>query len=151
VQLAFMEAAVRRAPLTAIQVLTPGGGFVDRAPWLTEASTAAHDRATPALTVVINRYAGSFPEVVVAQIVVAGYAIDALREATAFAELLVIGRHGDSEGGVRSLGSVARQLINTARCPILVATPNPTGAGYGPTQSASISDARPASSASSPR
>ena len=42
---------------------------------------------------------------VVAQIVVAGEAVDALREATASAELLVIGRHSGKERDARSLGS----------------------------------------------
>ena len=93
----------------------------------------------------------SFPEVVVAQIVVTGDAGDALREATATAELLVIGRHGGREPDARSLGSLTRQLINTARCPILVAPPIHRPVRDGQSQVASISDARPQSSASSPR
>ena len=90
--LAFMEAAVRRVQLT-IHVLTQGDGAEEHVSWANKASAAAHDRARSALAEAIDRYAGSFPNVVVSQIVVAGDAVDALSETTATAELLVIGRH----------------------------------------------------------
>ena len=151
VQLAFIRAAFRRARLTAIQVLTQGEGGWGHSPWAFGAPAAAHARATSALAELINHYAGSFPDVVVAQIVVMGDAVDVLREATLAAEVLVIGRRGGQEHEARGLGSQARQFINTARCPILVAPPIPAGSRDGKSHAASIGDVRPASSASSPR
>jgi nucleotide-binding universal stress UspA family protein len=151
VRMAFMRAAGRRARLTAIQVLTQGEGGWGLPSWAYDISAAAHERARSALAELIDHYAGSFPDVVVAQIVVAGEAVDALREATASAELLVIGRYSGKQREARSLGSVARQLINTARCPTLVAPPIQAGTDTGPSRVTSISDARPQSSPSSAR
>jgi nucleotide-binding universal stress UspA family protein len=152
VQLAFTRAAVRRARLTAIQVLTQAEGCWGHSPRATEASTAAHDLATSALAELIKHHARSFPDVVVVQIVLAGDAVDALREATASAELLVIGRNGGKERDPRALGSRARQLINTAHCPILVAPPSVRpGARDGQFWAASVSDSRRQSLPLSPR
>ena len=122
-QLAFVRAALRRAALTAIQVLTQAEGVWGHPPWATEAPTATHDRARSALAELIDHYARRFPDVVVAEIVVAGEAVDALREASASAELLIIGRHSGKQRDLHRLGSVTRHLINTARCPTLIAPP----------------------------
>jgi nucleotide-binding universal stress UspA family protein len=152
VHLAFTRAAVQRAQLTAIQVLPEGDSVSGHFSWgAPKAPTAAPRRATSALGDLINRYAGSFPEVFVAQVVVAGEAVAALLVATAAAELLVIGRHNGSERDGRNLGSVARQLINTARCPTLVALPIQPGARDDWSRSGSVSDERQQSSTASPR
>ena len=109
---------------------------------------AARERATSALAELITHHAASFPDVVVATVVVAGVAVDALREATAAAEVLVLGRHNGSERDGRNLGSVTRQLINTARCPTFVAPPIHRGT-RDLSRTTSVSDARPQSSAAS--
>jgi nucleotide-binding universal stress UspA family protein len=146
-----MRAAGRRPRLTAFLVLPVGGGGWGLPSWAYDISTSAHDRAASALAELIDYYAGSFPDVVVAQIVVAGEAVDALREATASAELLVIGRYSGKQREARNLGSVARQLINTARCPTLVTPPIQVGTDTGPSRVISITDPRPQSWPSSAR
>lgn len=151
VQLAFIEAALRRARLT-IHLLTHSDAEGGHASSAGEASVAVLEGGGPGWADLISRYARRFPEVVLARVVVAGDSVDTLRAATESAELLVISRHdGGQDGDLRSLGSRARQLINTSRCPILVAAPTHPAAHDSPSLVAPISDARPRSSASSPR
>jgi len=73
-----------------------------------------------------------------------------LAAASATAELLVIGRRAGQEDHQLILGSRARQLIDTAQCPVLVAGPTETGMGNGHTRSAATSGGERRSSASSP-
>ena len=148
--LAFAEAAARMAQLTAIQVSTIRA--IDGSRFPRTAGEAAGARNLVAwASEALDRWAANFPHVVVNHITIAGDAVEVLQEASAAAELLVIGRHRGKERALRSLGHRARQLINTAQCPVVVAAPARTGTGDDQSRLASLSDARQRSSASSPR
>lgn len=120
--LAFAEAAARAARVTAIQ------GSASEA---------------------LNRWADTYPDVLIDRLPLAGDPVAVLRAASASAELLVIGRHDGQKRDGRSLGPLARQLIDTAQCPVLV----PARIGMGADQYPVPSDngARRRSPAASPR
>jgi len=64
--------------------------------------------------------------------VVHGRAADALVEASADAELLVIGRHDPFVPIGSHVGPVARAVLREATCPVLLASPRPHRAAYHP-------------------
>lgn len=64
--------------------------------------------------------------------VVHGRAADALVEASADAELLVIGRHDPLVPIGSHVGAVARAVLREATCPVLLASPRPHRAAYHP-------------------
>ena len=120
--LAFAEAAARKAKLTSIQVSMTSYADNGPLPWTVGLAAAAHGLAA-SVSDALERWAARFPEVLVNHLTIPGDAFGVLRDASEAAELLIIGRHDGREHEPRSLGSQARQLINTARCPVLVAAP----------------------------
>jgi nucleotide-binding universal stress UspA family protein len=64
--------------------------------------------------------------------VVHGRAAEALVEASADAELLVIGRHDPLVPIGSHVGPVARAVLREATCPVLLASPRPHRAVYHP-------------------
>jgi hypothetical protein len=63
-------------------------------------------------------------------------------EASESAEMLVVGR-GPHESDLPILGSQVRRLINTARCPVVVAAPIRTGVEHRPDPPRSIREGLP--------
>lgn len=55
---------------------------------------------------------------------------DALAEASATAELVVVGRHDPLVPSGSHLGPVARTLLRAARCPVLLVAPSPAHRGW---------------------
>ncbi|MEV7011394.1 universal stress protein [Streptosporangium sp. NPDC051022] len=68
----------------------------------------------------ISAWQEKFPEVTVLEDVQSAHPVDALVDASAMADLVVVGSHG--RGGVASalLGSVSRGVLHHARCPVAV-------------------------------
>jgi len=138
--LAFKEAAARKAQLTSIQVSMIIDADDGPLPWTAGLAAAAHGLAASASDV-LDRWASRFPDVLVNHLIIAGDAVEVLREASAAAELLVIGRRGGKARDPHTLGSRARQLISSAQSPVLVAAPMWTGTGSGQSRVAPIGEA----------
>ena len=99
----------------------------------------------------LRRYTARSPNVEVSQVDLSGDAVELLADASESAELLVVARRADQDPDARGLGSLTRQLINTARCPILIASPIRKDARDGHSQTAPTRITRKPSSASSAR
>ncbi|MFI6294808.1 universal stress protein [Nonomuraea sp. NPDC050790] len=97
---AFAEAALRRARLLAVHA------GVEEAP---------SDTLTP--------HRARHPEVEVVERVESGAPAKVLQEASRDAGLLVVGSHGYGAAAGMLLGSVSRQLLHTALCPLIVVGP----------------------------
>ncbi|MER6847430.1 MULTISPECIES: universal stress protein [Streptomyces] len=108
VDVAFAEAAQRRAELVAVHAWQSGGA-ADADP-----ESSAHRLAQA----VAGRAAGC-PDVSVRRELVRGKARDALLEASKAAQLLVVGARG--RGGVAGLvlGSVSQAVMTHAHCPVV--------------------------------
>lgn len=109
VALAFEEAALRDAPLTAVHA------------WLGPVEREPGDLLAEALAGCRERH----PDVVVREEMVRGAARAVLVERSAQAQLLVVGTRG--LGGLRGLllGSVSHAVLHHAECPVLVVPPAP--------------------------
>ncbi|MET8145714.1 universal stress protein [Sphaerisporangium sp. NPDC005288] len=106
---AFAEAALRQVELVVVHLGNgPGGGNQGPPP------AACH------------RWRELHPEVKVSEPVVSGEAVDVLAEASARAELLVVGSRGRGVLTGLVLGSVSHALLYQALCPVVVLPP-PTG------------------------
>jgi nucleotide-binding universal stress UspA family protein len=121
VGVAFEEAAMRRTGVVAVRAYR-----TTRPPWRVPITPAVEDwdarqREADALDDDIRPWAEKFPEVAVERIVVDRPIGDALVDFSANAQLVVIGsrRRGGIVGVIR--GSVSRQLMRHAQCPILLA------------------------------
>jgi nucleotide-binding universal stress UspA family protein len=147
--LAFAEASARRVRLTPIRMSTIGDSGGGPLPRTTRATAAALELAA-SLSNTLDRLAAQFPDVVVDDLTLAEDAVAVLRQVSASADLLVIGPFAVHERDRLTLGSRARQLIDTAHCPVLVAALAWTGTGNGLTPDAAHRDLGQRSAASSP-
>ncbi|MFF2654431.1 universal stress protein [Streptomyces sp. NPDC058045] len=123
---AFREAEARGSPLTAVRAWRRTREHVGQA--MTVAGSAGEDeeeeRAAALLAVALREAAADHPEVKVEQELVEGPAHQALVNASAEADLLVVGalrRHGHFG---RPLGRVAHALLHHSRCPVAI-VPHP--------------------------
>ncbi|OPG09314.1 universal stress protein [Microbispora sp. GKU 823] len=123
---AFAEAALRGEGLRAVHAystLEAGGGF---APLPDD-----FDDEKVEVRMVREVLAGRrelYPDVKVVEEVVRGHPVDVVRQASAGADLLVIGSQGHGEFGGLVLGSVCQAMLHHATCPMaVVRTPAPTG------------------------
>ncbi|CAM5541197.1 universal stress protein [Streptomyces griseomycini] len=109
VDVAFTEAAQRRAELVAVHAWRP-----DRAPPGTAPGSAAH-----LLARAIAGRADAHPDVTVRRDPVDGKAREVLLEASKAAQLLVVGTRG--RGGLAGLllGSVSQAMMTHAHCPVV--------------------------------
>ncbi|MEE2061613.1 universal stress protein [Rhodococcus artemisiae] len=122
VEVAFEEAAARRATLVAVNVwsdvsVQPSLGAVPEDPHWARIQTGEE-------IVLAERLAGyqeRYPDVVVERVVARDRPVRVLSEYAESAQLLVVGSRG--RGGFRGLllGSTSNALIQTADCPVLVA------------------------------
>ncbi|MFI6512304.1 universal stress protein [Streptosporangium sp. NPDC050855] len=116
---AFEEAARRGAGLRAVHawqmpVLSPGAAVYTP---LVEDISAAEERVA-AETLVPWRE--KYPKVEVEQVVVCGHPAGALCDASATADLVVVGSRGLRGLGAVVLGSVGHGVLHHARCPVAV-------------------------------
>lgn len=115
---AFAEAALRGADLKVVHAYSPldaGGGF---APLPDD-----FDDERVEVRMVREVLAGRrelYPDVKVGEEVVRGHPVDVLRQASAGADLLVVGSHGYGEFGGLVLGSVSQGMLHHAICPLAV-------------------------------
>ncbi|MFD6893833.1 universal stress protein [Rhodococcus sp. NPDC060086] len=122
VEVAFEEAAARRATLVAVNVwsdvsVQPSLGAVPEDPHWSRIQTGEE-------IVLAERLAGfhdRYPDVVVERVVARDRPVRVLSEYAESAQLLVVGSRG--RGGFKGLllGSTSNALIQTADCPVLVA------------------------------
>ncbi|MFD8530142.1 universal stress protein [Streptosporangium canum] len=124
---AFAEASLRGADLRAVHAwdrpLVGGGPF---------ARTAAEERAEGERRLLAEALAGwseRYPDVKVTEQVEHMHPVEALKNASAHADLLVVGSRG--RGGLAGLllGSVSHALLHHAACPLIVASGTPA---WGP-------------------
>ncbi|MBE3014765.1 universal stress protein [Microbispora sp. NEAU-D428] len=123
---AFAEAALRGTGLRAVHAysaLEAGGGF---APLPDD-----FDDEKVEVRMVREVLAGRrelYPDVKVVEEVVRGHPVDVLRQASANADLLVIGSQGHGGFSGLVLGSVSQAMLHYATCPmVVVRAPAPTG------------------------
>ncbi|MEU9591681.1 universal stress protein [Streptomyces sp. NPDC048219] len=108
VDVAFTEAAQRRAELVAVHAWRPGG-----------AAGPDSEAAARRLAQVVDVRAAGRPDVTVRGDLVRGTARDVLLDASRAAQLLVVGARG--RGGVAGLllGSVSQTVMTHAHCPVV--------------------------------
>ena len=118
---AFEEAAMREADLVAVRAWTPPS-----MPWRSDVRPRNRDVAElgtaerHSLEFAVERLAAKHPSVAVTTRLVTGDARHALAEASAGAQLVVVGSRG--RGGFPGLfpGSVSHFLLHHAHCPVAV-------------------------------
>ncbi|MDJ0359625.1 universal stress protein [Rhodococcus sp. H29-C3] len=119
VALAFEEAAVRRAPLTAVHAWSDAdlsiGIPVHGLEWpLNKAPTE------DALTRILDEYSHQYPSVSVRRVVVRDRPVHALLDHAQGAQLLVVGSHGRGGFSGMMLGSASRSVLGRANCPVVI-------------------------------
>jgi nucleotide-binding universal stress UspA family protein len=118
---AFEEAAMREADLVVVRAWTP-----PRMPWRSDVRPLTRDVAEletaerHALQLAVDGLAAKHPTVPVATRLIAGDARHALAEASAGAQLVVVGSRG--RGGFAGVypGSVSHHLLHHAHCPVAI-------------------------------
>ncbi|MFE5734698.1 universal stress protein [Streptomyces sp. NPDC056528] len=109
VDVAFAEAARRRAELVVVHAWQPDGAAADTTP-----GTAARSLARA-----VAGRADTHPDVTVRRDVVDGRPRDVLIEASRTAQLLVVGARGRSGIAGLLLGSVSQAVMTHAHCPVV--------------------------------
>ena len=117
--LAFAEASLRGASLRAVHAwsrpIVGGGPFA-----LAEAEeTAQGERRT--LAEALAGWSERHPDVKIVEQLEYGHPVDVLREASAGADLLVVGSRGRGDLAGLVLGSVSHSLLHHAACPLIIA------------------------------
>ncbi|MDT0386644.1 universal stress protein [Streptomyces dubilierae] len=118
---ALREAARRRVPLEAVRAWhRPAPEATDFPLFTGEPADAYRQRAAETLDAVLRGPAGEHPEVEVHRRIVEGHARIALLDASADADLLVIGaRHPHGRFGLH-IGRVTHGVLHQAGCPVAV-------------------------------
>ncbi|MEU8203657.1 universal stress protein [Streptosporangium sp. NPDC049046] len=116
---AFEEAARRGAGLRAIhtwQMPVVGPGALVYTPLVEDILAAQQNLCTDTLTAWREKY----PRVEVEQTLVCGHPVGVICEASATADLVVVGSRGLGRAGSALLGSVSHGVLHHARCPVAV-------------------------------
>jgi nucleotide-binding universal stress UspA family protein len=116
---AFEEARVRKSRLlvvSALYVHPRAEGVANRTRAL-EAAQAAADAATHPL---LQEYSRQYPDVEAHSSFPIGYPAELLANASAAAQLLIVGAHGGGGFVGMHLGSIAHAVVHEARCPVMV-------------------------------
>ncbi|MGV9778383.1 universal stress protein [Streptosporangium sp. NPDC003464] len=115
---AFAEASVRGATLRAIHAWRrpAAGGGLFAPPVAQEMAEGERRRPAEALAA----WSGSYPDVKLVEQVEHGHPVDVLRDASAQADVLVVGSRGRGELAGLLLGSVSHSLLHHAACPLAV-------------------------------
>ena len=93
-------------------------------PWTDPPVEAAIERAQHALDETVEGVLSGRKDVKVLREVVGGHPAETLAGYAADADLLVVGSRGRTELAEVLLGSVSRQCVEHARCPVAVIRPN---------------------------
>ena len=127
------EEAVRRdAPLLVVYAANYPGMTLGPGRGLLEPEPGALDAAQEVTTFGVAEALEAFPELRVAGATEVTSPSEALTEASADAQLLVIGTRGHGRVAGALLGSVAFAVAASARCPVVVVTGDPTNRSAGP-------------------
>jgi nucleotide-binding universal stress UspA family protein len=126
-EFAFAEASRRSAELHAVHAwrwVSAGGGFDTVWP----SADADADGEARVLAEALAGRRERYPDVKVVEDVVKGHTAEALTDASAQADLLVVGSRGRGTLTGLVLGSVSHALLSHAQCPIAVIRQAPTEA-----------------------
>lgn len=118
---ALAEGRLRRCPVHVVHVWTyePGGG-IGIAPPPVSAFEVLREAAEETLEALVAEVAGESPTVEIERAVVEGEAAPVLIDASADADLLVLGARGRGGFAALLLGSVGDQCARHARCPVVI-------------------------------
>ncbi|WP_113699458.1 universal stress protein [Nonomuraea lactucae] len=125
---AFREAALRRAVLRAVHAWTHPGTVT---PWSVD--PAVYDIETVGqeeallLAQVLAGWRGRFPDVEVVQQVVHEHPAKALTDASAEADVVVVGASHGASQALLGLGGTAHAVLHHARAPVIVVRGRPAG------------------------
>ena len=117
---AFEEARYRGVLLTAVACQ---GRLCDAMSLVHSASSAEHAACVTDLAEQLDSWQQEHPEVLVRQVTLDGPPTSGLLALARDSGLVVVGRHRRGQPGIRNLSTLARELIEEARCPVLVAPP----------------------------
>ena len=125
VAFAFVEAALRRVPLTAVHAWTtpPFTGMrsmeaANEVDWF-----VLRERAAVTLAAALIGHRRDHPSVAASERVAEATPADALIDASRGADLLVVGSRGRSALAGLALGSVSTAVLHRAHCPVAVVRP----------------------------
>jgi nucleotide-binding universal stress UspA family protein len=124
---ALTEARIRRVPLQVVYVfwalplLAPNEDLLEL--WLAEPA-----RATEAVRAFVNSTVGEPTDVEIWAVALQGTAAESLSEAARSADLLVVGAHPGGRLSGLVLGSVSRQCLHQAGCPVVIVPGAPSTA-----------------------
>ncbi|MEV1248716.1 universal stress protein [Nonomuraea sp. NPDC050022] len=114
---AFRQAGLRGAVLRVVHVWQPVHAFAPGVPYeMDEVRTVRHQVVRDRL----GTFKKDYPQVTVIEDVQPAPPVEALTDASARADLLVVGSHGHGATGALLLGSVSRGVLHHARCPVAV-------------------------------
>ncbi|WP_101783337.1 universal stress protein [Nonomuraea indica] len=120
---AFEQAAMRGATLRAVHAWQlPVHAFAPELAYdMDDVRTTQYQIIRSAL----ERFEKEYPQVTVVEDVRSGHPVEALTEASAEADLVVVGSHGRGALGAVLLGSVSRGVLHHAHCPVAVVRTRP--------------------------
>ncbi|MEU7750093.1 universal stress protein [Nonomuraea sp. NPDC049158] len=114
---AFRQAKLRGAVLRVVHAWQPVHAFAAGVPYdMDEVRTAQHQVVRDR----VGTFKKDYPQVTVVEDVQPAQPVEALADASARADLLVVGSHGHGAVGALLLGSVSRGVLHHARCPVAV-------------------------------
>ncbi|MEV6156609.1 universal stress protein [Nonomuraea sp. NPDC052129] len=114
---AFRQAELRGSALRVVHAWQPVHAFAPGVPYdMDEVRAAQHQVVRDRL----ERCMKDYPQVTVVEDVQPAQPVEALTDASARADLLVVGSHGHGAVGALLLGSVSRGVLHHARCPVAV-------------------------------
>ncbi|GAA2899033.1 universal stress protein [Streptosporangium fragile] len=118
---AFAEASLRGTGLRAIH--TWDGPVMGGEPFPEQAAREKAETERRLLAEALAGWGERHPDVKVTEQVERGHPVQVLKDASAQAELLVVGSRGRGELSGLILGSVSHSLLHHAACPLVVAPP----------------------------
>ncbi|MEU8149490.1 universal stress protein [Nonomuraea sp. NPDC048901] len=115
---AFRQAELRGAALRVVHAWQlPVHAYAPGVPYeMDEIRTAQHQIVRDR----VGTFTKGYPRVTVVEDVQPAQPVEALTDASAGADLLVVGSHGHSTVGAMLLGSVSRGVLHHTRCPVAV-------------------------------
>ncbi|MBG0817973.1 universal stress protein [Planomonospora sp. ID82291] len=119
--LAFAEASLRGAELHAVHAWS--GPVIEGSPRLLASAEEAEGDERRVLAEALAGRRERHPEVEVVAQAVHGHPVEVLKEASADADLLVVGSRGRGDLSGLLLGSVSHSLLHHAACPLVIVPP----------------------------